>query len=56
LSEFRRIRAANDTAIVKNNIGGTEDLILSEIGVADSGMVDLNLFSDLVDLYVYMPN
>jgi len=56
LSEFRRIRAANDTAIIKDNVGGTEELILSEIGVTDSGMIDLNLFSDLVDLYVYMPN
>ena len=57
LSEFRRIRSSHDSSSIKNNIGGTEDKVLQEILVdSDSGMVDLNLFSDLVDLYVYMPS
>lgn len=36
-------------------VAGTEDLILKEIRCADGVHIDLNLFSDLTDLYVYMP-
>ena len=37
-------------------IGGTEDLVLQEISVGDTGLCDLNRFNDLVDLFVYLPN
>jgi hypothetical protein len=36
-------------------IGGTEDTILKQICVSDTDLVDLNKFSDLTDLFVYMP-
>ena len=37
-------------------IVGTEDLILKEITEPETGMVDLNLFSDLIDLFMFLPN
>ena len=56
ISEFRRIRAENESGHIKQNIMDTEDMILTEICRGDNNLVDLNLFSDLVDLFVYMPN
>ena len=35
---------------------GTEELVLGEVVDADSGMIDLNAFSDLVDLFMFLPN
>ena len=35
---------------------GTEELVLQEITDPYNGLVDLNLFSDLVDLFMYLPN
>jgi len=37
-------------------ICGTEELLIKEIADAYTGMVDLNQFSDLVDLFMYLPN
>ena len=34
----------------------TEEMLLAEISRGDFQLVDLNLFSDMVDLYVYMPD
>jgi len=57
VTEFKRIATAHDSAMIKAQVGGTEDLILKEIAVPDNpAMCDLNRFSDLVDLYVYMPS
>ena len=56
ISEFRTIRANHDSALIKRNVAGTEDSIFKEIAVEGSpGLLDLNLFNDLVDLYVYVP-
>ena len=35
---------------------GTEELLFNEIVDSESGMVDLNAFSDLVDLFMFLPN
>ena len=35
---------------------GTEDLVLQEIIDQSCGLVDLNAFSDLVDLFMFLPN
>ena len=35
---------------------GTEELVLKEVTDPYSCLVDLNLFSDLVDLFMYLPN
>ena len=56
VSELRRIRSEHVDARVKNNIGGSEDAVIKEIIVGSTGLVDLNKFSDLVDLYVYLPS
>ena len=37
-------------------IVGTEELVLKEITDPEHGMVDLNLFSDLIDLFMFLPN
>ena len=55
VSEFRRIRSEHDHAPIKNKLAETEDLIISEI-TDQQGMVDLNAFSDVVDLFIYLPN
>ena len=34
----------------------TEEMLLTEIAHGENNLVDLNIFSDLVDLFVYMPN
>ena len=55
VQEFRRIRSEHDNGLIKAMIGGTEDAILKQICVSDTDLVDLNKFSDLTDLFVYMP-
>ena len=55
VSEFRRIRGDHDNGMIKNYIHGTEDMILGEI-CDEQGLVDLNTFSDIVDMFVYLPN
>jgi len=37
-------------------ICGTEELLIKEIADVYTGMVDLSQFSDLVDLFMYLPN
>ena len=56
LSEFRRIRSEHDNGKIKQLIANTEDLVIREISVGNSGLVNLDKYSDLIDLFVYMPN
>ena len=35
---------------------GTEELVLNELVDSETGMIDLNAFSDLVDLFMFLPN
>ena len=56
ISEFRRIRSESDSGHIRQNIMDTEEMLLAEISRGDFQLVDLNLFSDMVDLYVYMPD
>lgn len=35
---------------------GTEDLILAEMADPETDLVDLNEFSDLIDLFMFLPN
>lgn len=56
VSEFQRIRANHDNAQIRQGLMGTEDLVLQEIIDPSSNLVDLNIFSDLVDLFMYLPN
>ena len=56
VEEFVRIRASHDNAQIRQNLMGTEELVLAEIIDQDSGLVDLNAFSDLVDLFMFLPN
>lgn len=46
----------HDNAQIRQNIMGTEELVLNEVVDLDSGMVNLNAFSDLVDLFMFLPN
>mmetsp|Transcript_24000 Transcript_24000/g.29837 ORF Transcript_24000/g.29837 Transcript_24000/m.29837 type:complete len:107 (+) Transcript_24000:110-430(+) len=56
LQEYRRIRNEHDNAKIKNEVSGTDHMILNAITCEDnSNMVELNKFADLVDLYVYHP-
>ena len=56
VSEFRRIRGESDSGHVRAQLVDTEEMLLAEIAKGDNQLVDLNLFSDLVDLFVYLPN
>ena len=56
VSEFRRIRAESDSGHIRAQLMDTEDQLLAEIAKGEHQLVDLNTFSDLVDLYVYLPN
>ena len=55
VAEFRRIRSESESGLVKKHLADTEELLLREIGQGDHNMVDLNAFTDMVDLYCYMP-
>ena len=56
IAEFRQIRSSHDNGLIKDAVSGTEEIIFKEIGVqGHPGMLDLNRFNDLVDLYVYVP-
>ena len=35
---------------------GTEDVVLQEVVDPSGHLVDLNAFSDLVDLFMFLPN
>lgn len=52
--EFKRIKQEIEFADIRNDIKQTEEIILKECCV-EEGMVDLNVFSDIVDLFVYFP-
>jgi hypothetical protein len=54
ISEFRRIRGESENVAIKQSLAGTEDQVM-EIIKTEASRVDLNLFSDLVDLFVYLP-
>ena len=57
ITEFMKIRAEHDNGQIRQMIMGTEDVLLQEIADPYSlELVDLNLFSDIVDLFMYMPN
>ena len=56
VSEFRRIRGESDSGHIRSQIVDTEELLLAEIAQGENQLVDLNLLSDLVDLFVYLPN
>lgn len=56
VSEFRRIRSESESGHIRQNVADTEELILKEIAKDENQLVDLNAFSDIVDLFVYMPN
>ena len=56
MSEFRRIRGESDSGHIRAQLMETEDQLLAEIAKGEHQLVDLNQFSDLVDLYVYLPN
>ena len=56
VSEFRRIRGESDSGHIRAQLMETEDQLLAEIAKGEHQLVDLNQFSDLVDLYVYLPN
>ena len=57
ITEFMKIRAEHDNGQIRQMIMGTEDVLLQEIADPySSELVDLNLFSDIVDLFMYMPN
>jgi len=56
MSEYRRIQNCHDDAKIRNEVCGTDDTILRIIKAEGRPLhVDLNSFSDLVDLYVYYP-
>ena len=52
--EFKRIKQEIEFADIRNDIKQTEEIILKECCI-EEGMVDLNIFSDIVDLFVYFP-
>ena len=54
--EFIRIRSNHENESIRNGIVGTEDSLISQIVDPSTGMIDLNKFSDIVDLFIYMPN
>jgi len=56
VSEFRRIRSESESGHIRQNVVDTEELLLKEIAKGENQLVDLNAFSDIVDLFVYMPN
>lgn len=56
VQEFLRIRSESEAPVIKNHICGTEEALIKEITDLKSGLVDLNQFSDLVDLFMFMPN
>ena len=57
VSDFIRIRAEHDNSQIRQMILGTEDVLIQEIADPDQpGLVDLNLFSDLIDLFIFTPN
>ena len=56
ISEFIRIRQSHDNPQIKMMILGTEMDLIKEITDPETGMVDLNQFSDMVDLFMYLPN
>ena len=56
MSEFVRIRAKNENMQIREYIAGTEEKVFQEIVDQDTSMCDLNQFSDLVDLFTYLPN
>lgn len=55
VDEFTRIAQDSEFAAIRSQIGGCQDLILQEVCDRE-GLVDLNAFSDLVDLFVYFPS
>ena len=55
-AEFTRLRNAHDNAQIKEGIVGTEELVLAEIVDRETGLVDVHQFSELTDLFVYLPN
>ena len=68
IEEFERIRSEHDSFMVRSShvLGtlATEEAgaspepcnVLREITDVQSGLVDLNMFSDLIDLFMYLPN
>lgn len=52
--EFKRVKQEIEFADIRNDIKQTEEIILKECCV-EQGIVDLNVFSDIVDLFVYFP-
>lgn len=56
VSEFVRIRGESEAPLIKNFVCGTEEGLIRELTDAKSGLIDLNQFSDLVDLFMFMPN
>ena len=56
VSEFVRLRSQHDHYSIRNRLSGTEDIIIQEIQDPDTGLLDLNQFSDLVDLFMFLPN
>ena len=56
VSEFVRIRSEFESPQIKDQICGTEEALLRELKDSKTGLIDLNSFSDLVDLFMFMPN
>ena len=56
MTEFIRIRSEHDNDQIKQKIMRTEDLLISEIMDHSSGLIDLNVLSDIVDAFVFLPN
>ena len=68
IEEFERIRSEHDSFMIRSShvLGtlATEEPgaspepcnVLREITDVQSGLVDLNMFSDLIDLFMYLPN
>ena len=55
-SEFQRIRAEHDHQHIRQQLLDTEDLLLREITEPATGLCDLNQFSELIDMYMFLPN
>ena len=56
VSEFNRIRSEHDNMQIRGGIVGTEEQLIAELLDPETRMINLNTFSDLVDLFMYLPN
>ena len=56
MQEFVRIRSNHENHKIRTRLLDTEDWLMDLILVEKTGLCDLNKLSDLIDLFIYLPN